>query len=410
MKRFFVVSFVLVAAFGAFAPGAHAAALSATKLEISGWIPYWRKATGTADVMPNIATLKEINPFGYTMKTDGTIYDAAKMDEEPWVSLRAAAKANKTRFIPSIMWSNGSAIHQVLSNSTSRIALEDAITALVKEKGFDGIEIDFEGKKAETKTYFATFLKGLYQRMGNKWVMCDIEARTPVSSRYDGIPPADATTYANDFVAINKYCDRVKIMAYDQGTVDVVLNKARAAPYIPVADPGWVEKVINLTAQTISKKKIVLGIATYGYEYQTTALSESGYRYDLDSAFNPGYAIALAASLGIAPVRNSSGELSFIYKSTPATDAAVAAASVGNAVEGTTSSDMNVNAAVPSTLYSQAALASSVTPPFNILWWSDAQAIDDKIALAKRLGLKGVALFKLDGGQDPNVWSVLKKI
>ena len=34
--------------------------------------------------------------------------------------------------------------------------------------------------------------------------------------------------------------------------------------------------------------------------------------------------------------------------------------------------------------------------------------IADKVALARKLGVRGVAVFKFDGGQDPAVWSVLK--
>jgi len=371
---------------------------AASALEVGGWIPYWRTATGTKDVLPHLADLTHVSPFGYTMKKDGTLFDAAKLGEEPWTSFIAEAKRQKVRVIPTVMWGDGATIHAILSNTTKRIALEDEIAAVVKANNFDGIDIDFEGKLAETKPYFATFLKGLYQRMGNKWVYCSIEARTPLDSRYDSTPPADAGMYANDFDAINKYCDRVQIMAYDQGAIDVKLNRSRAAPYIPVSDPAWVEKVIELTAQTISKKKLMLGIATYGYEYSVKPLSEYGYRYDREWAFNPRYATDLAAQLGITPVRNGSGELSFVYKPTTTTQATP---------DSTTAQTNTV--AIPSTVYSQAAIASQFPPPFNIVWWSDAQAIKDKVALAERLGLRGVSIFKFDGGQDPNMWSVLPK-
>lgn len=385
--------------------GVAAASTVATPgFEVGGWIPYWRSATGTADVLPHLSKLTEISPFVLTLKSDGTLHDAGGLDKEPWVSFIAAAKAQKVRVIPTVMSGSGDAIHAILSDTEKRIALEDEIAQFVKDNNFDGIDIDFEGKKAETSPYFATFLKGLYQRMGNKWVYCTIEARTPISSRYTSTPPADAGVYANDFVAINKYCDRVQIMAYDQGTIDLLLNKSRAAPYIPVSDPAWVEKVLELTAQTIDKKKIILGVATYGYEYSVTPLTEYGYRYSREWAFNPGYATQLAVQLGIQPVRNAAGELSFIYKSTKATEKAVALASKPGSVATDTLSN---NALPASSVYSQQAIAGSIQPPFNILWWSDAQAVADKIALAKKMGIRGVALFKFDGGQDPGIWSVL---
>src|SRR3989338_4304039 len=218
MNRFFsLLTFVLIT--GAFL--APVSTSAATKFEVSGWIPYWRPAPGKATVLPHLDKLTEVNPFVYTLKSDGTFLDNGKLGEEPWKSFIAAAKAKKVRVIPTIMTSNGELLHKLLSNTTSRIALEDRITKLVKDNNFDGIDVDFEGKYAEDKAYFATFLKGLYMRMGNKWVMCTIEERTPLESRYYGTDiPADASVYANDFKAINKYCDRVRIMAYDQQGID----------------------------------------------------------------------------------------------------------------------------------------------------------------------------------------------
>jgi spore germination protein YaaH len=128
-------------------------------------------------------------------------------------------------YFPSVMWGNDDSIHRILSDTKKRIALEDEIAALVVKNNFDGIDIDFEAKKHETLNYFSTFLKGLYQRMGKKWVYCTNESRTPLDQRYSpgAKVPADADDVANDFVEIAKYCDRVEIMAYDQGTVSVRL-------------------------------------------------------------------------------------------------------------------------------------------------------------------------------------------
>jgi spore germination protein len=346
------------------------ASAAAKPLEIAGWIPYWRAATGTADVLPHVSAFSAVMPFGYIVQNDGSLHDAFDLGTTSTssVALIASAHAAKTRIVPTVMWSNGAAIHSILSSGPERRALEDRIAKLVMDNGFDGIDIDFENKYAKTKPYFSLFLQGLYARMGKKFVYCSIEARTPPASAFDVIPAN--LEYANDFRAINKYCDRVELMAYDQGTIDLRLNSAaNSAPYIPIADPKWVQKVVTLAAQTIAKSKILIGVPTYGYEYDLVPLTQ-GYRYNIDWAFNPRYATELASELGVMPTRNSAGEMSFVY--TPTT--------------------------TPST---------ATTTSLRIVWWSDAQAIQDKLKLAKTLGVRGIAIFKLDGGEDPNLWNVL---
>lgn len=375
-----VLTIFCAAVFATLPYAAHAAPLKNT-LEVSGWIPYWRAATGTADVLPRVQNLTAIHPFGYIVTKDGVLSDPTGFADEPWKSLRAAAAAGKTRFIPTVMWSDGAAMHRILSDAKARQKLEDDIADLVVREGFDGIDIDFENKYAETAPYFSLFLKGLYGRMGDKWVYCTIEPRTPLDSRYDGAPPKDAGMYANDFAEINKYCDRVQIMAYDQGAVDVKLNAAAAGPYAPVADIAWVEKVMKLAAASISKNKLVLGIPTYGYEYAVTPLPTEGYRYDRLWAFNPKYALDMASTLGLTPVRNSAGEMQLVYLST----STPAIAGVHTAVA----------AAGPGAVLAQA---------INMMSWSDSVSVVQKIALAKRLGLRGVAFFKFDGGEDQRIW------
>ena len=376
--------------------------------EFSGWIPYWRTATGTQDVLPHLGQLTSVMPFAYSVRSDGTLADTAKMTEEPWKSFIEAARKNKVRVVPTIMWGNGDSIHRILSDTTKRIALEDEIANLVGVNNFDGIDIDFEAKKHETIDYFSTFLRGLYQRMGKKWVYCTVEARMPLEDRFSPgatIPP-DATDYANDYVEMNKYCDRVEIMAYDQGTIAVRLNAARTAPYAPVADPGWVENMVLLAAQSIARNKIIIGVPTYGYEYTVTPISGNKFQYKVLWPFNPRYATDIAAKLGITPSRTSADEIGFAYD--PKKLTAIAPTESGSTQTQQTIQSSSVVQNAPSASLEQTSSHVNMSQLFNYLSWSDAKAIADKVALARKLGVRGIAVFKFDGGEDPAMWDVLK--
>ncbi|MDP3646322.1 MAG: glycosyl hydrolase family 18 protein [bacterium] len=375
---------------------------AATSFEVTGWMPYWRSSSSTKDVLPHLDLLTEVNPFVYTLKNDGTIVDNGKLTEEPWKSFILAAKAKKVRVIPTIMSGSGETLHRLLSNRTSRIALEDAIAALVKENNFDGIDIDFEGKKAETKDYFSLFLKGLYLRMGNKWVMCTIESRTPLDSRYYGADiPKDATIYANDFKEINKYCDRVRIMAYDQQGIDQSLAAAaetNSEVYAPLADPRWVRKTVEVASKDIAKSKILIGIPTYGYEYEVTAYANNQYMYKILWTFNPGWAYQIMAKYGVDSVRNSAGERHFTYTHNPSEDQLLPRAIMPN------SAMSAANAA------SMIATAGNTNLKFRLVDWPDAQSIAGKIELAQILGVRGVSIFKMDGGEDQGMWKILEGV
>jgi len=346
------------------------------QFEISGWIPYWRAERGITDILPHLDAFTEVNPFVYTVRLNGTLYLNSPLDSEPWTTLRAKARDMKVRYIPSVIWANPDAIDDVLRDDAKRAEHVRGIVREVYARGFDGIDIDYEAKYARTRPYFSLFLKELYEAMGyDKWVMCTIEARTPLDSRYS-TPESIPTDieYANDFSEINKYCDRVRVMTYDQGRIDLKLNDANTDPYVPVADPAWVEKVIRLATLEINPEKLVIGVPTYGYEYDMfEALDGSGeINYSRLWSFNPKYALDVAQKLGIEPTRNSTGEMFLVYPASKSIDPAIPL-------------------------------------PFatRVMSWSDAEAIRQKSELAGKLGVRGIAVFKIDDGQDHGLWSVL---
>jgi spore germination protein YaaH len=287
----------------------------------------------------------------------------------------------------------------VLSNPVLRQAHIAAIAKMVKEGRYDGVDIDYEGKKAETKVYFSLFLKELKDAIGKKSLVCTIEPRTPPSSLYREIPAV--INYANDYDAIGTYCDQVTIMAYDQQRADIKLNDIRkGSPYIPVADEDWVRKVLEFTLKSIPKDKVVLGIPTYGHHYAVTVAPEWYRDYWKLGAMNIPSILDLADDYDIKPSRNSAGEMGFSY---------IPSSSVLAKYKKTLKIPKNTPEAEEAGAKALAyANATGMEATFNVVSYSDAGAIKAKIDLAKDLGLRGVALFKIDGEEDQKAWTYLK--
>lgn len=379
---------------------------SAASLEVSGWIPYWRTDAGTKDAKKHLSQMDEINPFAYSVRTDGTLADTLKIDGKNWQSLIKAAEKKNVRVVPTLMWSDTNTIHVVLSDPQRRAQHIKAIVAEVERRDFDGVDIDYEGKLAETRVHFSAFLKELKEELDGKHLSCTIEARMPLAARYSGTPPP-GIEYANDLPEINRHCDRVRIMAYDQQTADVQLNAAARAKnevYAPVADVKWVEKVVKYMGEDIDTDKMVIGIPTYGYIYQVMPNTTGvGYGYIKVEAFNPKYATDLAKKLKITPVRNAAGELSFSYVPKDQPKGLPSQAELARLAPRGTSSANLASAGALALVKKEGRQA-----PVQYLSWSDAGAIKQKVDLAKRLGVAGVAVFKIDGGSDPKMWSALK--
>ncbi len=351
------------------------------------WIPYWRKDEGASSTLANLDKVTQISPFAYELQTDGTIKDALKATEEPWTTLIKEAKKKKIKIYPSILsypqtGAEQNSVYLLLSQKKKRQAHVAAIVALVKKNKFDGIDIDYENKIADTRPYFSIFLTelGTALRKDGKKLICTVEARTPPESKY-GTTSKDILSrveYANDYKTIGKVCDQVRIMAYDQGQDDAKLvnqNKVVGNVYRPVADIEWVEKIMTLAMEDISAKKLIIGVPTYGYKYEVVqAAGTTTITYPRIGAMNFNYIDELVKGLKIAPTRNSAGELSFTYATTTG---------------------------VNGEQYGQ-------TRQF-LVWYSDAVAVSDKIRLAKLYKLAGIAIFKIDGGQDPALWATLAR-
>ena len=362
------------------------------------WLPFWQSQNGAQDIALNLDSLNEVSPFSYEMRSDGTLLDDLVIGNGSWDGWFSAVRELNIKIIPTIAWFDGVNIQKILSKTQSRRDEEDIIATLAKQENFDGIDIDFESMLPATRPYYSLFIQGLGDRLHamKKSLTCTVVPRTPPSSLYVTIPKT--IVYAEDYTVLNKYCDEVRLMAYDQDGVDLKLDASKGSStiYSPVADPAWVTKVITFAEQSISPKKIMLGIPTYGYEFEVS-WANGATTYRRIRAFNYLDAMDRADNLNITPVRNSAGELSFTFTSSTYI-------STGPSLTQIISSTTEPAELIPLNGGNQ---GNGTTTLFYVDF-PDSQSAATEIALAKKYGLKGAAFFKADGLLDPMTWEVMK--
>jgi len=371
--------------------------VQAANPQIAGWVPYWTSESGVESVIDNLGDVDIIYPFVYEVEGDGTIVAKADLDRGVWEDLLDEADDARVEVIPTIAWFDGDAIHKVLSNSKKRKALIRDIEDLVDDNNYDGINIDFENKNAETIDYFSRFLKDLNRALGRDTLTCAIEARMRPEHRWRDVPAT--ISYANDYQAINQHCDWVEIMAYDQGRADIVLNEQRRGlPYSPVADIDWVEHVLEFALEDIDADKIMLGIPTYGRAFDVTVAPDWYRDYTRVAAVDHSRAIVLAGDIYDVPIgRTAGGEAVITYFPEDSIW------SIFNQLPTPAGTPPGYEAAAKALMVANIA---NIEIPVRLLTWGDAAAAKDKLNLAREYDLKGVAFFKFDGEEDEDIWKL----
>lgn len=364
--------------------------------QVGAWVPWFAEESGAKQALKHINSIDTLYPFVYEVAPDGSIVNKVRFIQSHWKNLLRKADARNVEVIPTIAWFDGTAIHAVLSDEKKRAAHIAAIVAMVKKERFDGVNIDYESRLAETVDFYSLFLKELKAALGrNLSLTCTIEARTPPESRWRVVPTV--IQYSNDYKAINKHCDWVEIMAYDQQRADLTLNdKRKGVPYMPVADTEWVKKVLDLALEELDNEKVLLGVATYGRAWDVTVAPEWYRDYKQVASLNQPRILELSKKYNAPIGRTEGGEavISYFPEDSPwkVLDQLPTIPGTPKGFE-----------AAGKALFAATYLKMEI--PVRVVIWSDAAAIAEKLALVEDYDLRGVAIFKVDGEEDSKIWS-----
>lgn len=370
---------------------------AAADTKVAGWLPYWAAEDGIESALDNIDKLDTIYLFTVEVAADGQLVNKADYDEHEWEELFEAAEDNDVELIPTIAWFDGEQIDFVLKNKTLRKRHIQQIEDLVDDYDFAGVDIDYEGKKASTIDHFSLFLEELQDELNRRQTLvCTLEARTPADSLYRDVPKT--IDYANDYDEIEKHCDRIQLMAYDQQRADLKLNdKRRGVPYMPVADKDWVEKVIDLALEDFDEDKVMLGAPTYGRAWDVTVASEWYRDYNRVATLNQPRILELAKKYNSPIGRTEGGEAVISYFPEDSIW------KIFNQLPTPKGTPKGFEAAAKALLV---ATVADIEVPVRVLIWSDAKAVKDKLELVEDFNLRGLSIFKIDGEEDPDIWDL----
>lgn len=293
--------------------------------------------------------LTEVNPVWYQPTDTGQVIFASDQARRAVDPVSADATGHKLALEPSVSnfrgnrW-DGALVHRIITDPATRAAHVAALTDAARAHRWPGLDLDYESLPGSDRAAYATFvdeLAGALHR-DHRRLSVTVHAKTSEPGDWGG-------AQAEDWQALGRAADEVRVMAYDY-------SYANSEPGA-IAPLPWVEQVVRLAVSEIPRQKILLGVATYGYDW---------------TAGQPGRELQWADAEALAHARG-----------------------VPVAWD-------------PVTQSAWFAYTDDQGRPHTV-WYENARSLAAKIDLATRYRLDGVSIWRL-GGEDPGTWPTLRPV
>lgn len=303
-----------------------------------GYYVGYDKTTSLPSLEAHVRDLNYVSPwYNFQIQADGRLTGA----DDPYVT--GLARSAGAKVVPLVQNSaKYDDFHKLLADRTKRSAMVSKVVRLVLDNNYHGVNIDFESVTATDRPYLTAFMAELYPKLHDqgKLVTMAVPAKT-----------WDATTGwagAYDYAALKPYSDLFVIMAYD-------FHYAGGSPG-SISPIDWVRKTTAYALQQFGAGKLIVGMALYGYDWNTTTGAKA-----TSTKFSD-----------IAKLRNT-------YNATLSYD----------------------------TVSQSAKAVYTRDGQRHEVWYENGRSLDAKLAAVRQMGATGVGVWRL-GQEDPRVWNSIR--
>ena len=149
---------------------------------------------------------------------------------------------------------NNSLITSVVQNTDNRETLINELLDVMTEKGYEGVDVDFEYILATDRDGFTDFVRTLAEALHPYGYTVSVALAPKTSADQVGL-----LYQGKDYPALGAVADSVLLMTYVWGF--------KYGPNMAVAPLNMVRRVVEYAVTEIPVEKINLGIPNYGYDW-----------------------------------------------------------------------------------------------------------------------------------------------
>ncbi|MDO3677973.1 LysM peptidoglycan-binding domain-containing protein [Paenibacillus ehimensis] len=239
---------------------------------------------------------------------------------------------------------NKEVIRGMLATPDTRRAFISSVIALIQRYNFDGVNIDFEDVRYEDRERLSAFYRELGSALRNQGYFYSVDTPSRTSDE-----PTNPFSAPFNYAVIGEAVDEFVVMLYNEH------GWPGSGPG-PVVSIGWMERVIRYALTKMPASKITAAVSVFGFDFNLTTGRNTYATYSM--------------AMNLARRYNKD----VIFDERTQTPMFAYTDESGNRHE---------------------------------VWFENAASIRAKMQLAHRLGIRGIALWRL-GMEDPGMWTMME--
>jgi spore germination protein len=318
-----------------------------------------------------------------------TVNACGQLTSQDDQTLKQFARAKGIQVYPTLLTNASALNHRLLTDAETTTRLIDEIVGYVRAEGYDGFDLDLEGMLPGDREPYTAFVGRLAAALHAQGKVLTMAVPAKSKEAWTG------WAGAYDYAALGRHADLVTIMAYE-------FHGAWGDPG-PVAPYDGVEGTVSYAAAQIPSEKVLLGLAFYGFDWNTTSGGARYLGYPEVAAIGARYGVSL-----VTDPTSRSATLTYQARGDEQPPAVQKPSMPQHDITRHEAPPCAVAEPTPAPTPTPRPLPDPSAMQSHEVWLEESSSAAARLPLADKYQTGGVAAWRL-GHEDPAMWTVIER-